>query len=39
VYKTSNEPNDENEWLHVIGMVPGLTHGDETLTDFDGKDN
>ena len=36
--KTPNESNDENEWLHVISKVHGLTHGDETLIDFDGLD-
>ena len=38
-YKTPNESNDENEWLHVISKVHGLTHGDEKLMDFDGLDN
>jgi len=37
--KTPNDSNDDNEWLHMIGMVQGLTHGDEKLTNFDGKDN
>lgn len=39
VNKTPNESNDENEWLHVISMVHELTHGNETLMDFDGLDN
>ena len=36
--KTPNKSNDENERLHVIGMVHGLTVDDVRLTDSDGLD-